>query len=105
MKQIKIPAEITLALNSKPIIKGKLSVLEGLFTPNKTSDNLFVPTGCITFIYNEVNFSFEAKNIGGKYFVQDYKNNVDYQKVISMIKLNETLAVNRETKSTARPKL
>lgn len=92
MKQVKIPASISLNIHPNISLTGKLSVYDGLFTPNNSEQTIFCSTGTLHCSYQNINFVFEVKNIGGKYFVNNYQNDFEYQKFTSLIRLeNETV--------------
>ncbi len=101
MKQVKIPASISLNIHPNISLIGKLSVYDGLFIPNNSEQTIFCSTGSIHCSYQNIDFIFQAKNIGGKYFVNNYQNDFEYQKFASLIRLeNETVK-----KETDMPKI
>lgn len=83
---------------------GLISIMDGLFKPlNK--EYFFVRNGSIDFEYDNKSYSFPFSNIGGKYFIQNYKTNPEYQRIANMITLNETLEVQQEKKITPKVKI
>ena len=70
-KQIKLSA--TLNFSQRFLLNGTLSVLEGLFTISKSEEYKFFKDGNIEFEYHGENFSFPIKNLGGKYFIKDFR--------------------------------
>jgi hypothetical protein len=85
-------------------LDGSISIMDGLFKPS-AKKYFFVAFGDIKFEYDGKEYSFPFTNLGGKYFVKDYKNNSDYQRIATIITLNETLEVQPEKKSNPKIKI
>jgi hypothetical protein len=102
-KLIKLPA--ILKIDDKKSINGTLSLHDGLFTAQNATDLVFATDGNIEFEYDNKSYSFAFKNLGGKYFVSNYKNDPQYQKILTLINLVETLATKDTKPSIARKKI
>ena len=86
-------------------IKGTICVKDGMFQFGNLNEKIFAYNAHIEFIFNEQKHSFKAKNIGGKYFVEDYKNDLYYQRFTVLATLNQVLANHEIKPQFARPKL
>lgn len=102
MKEIKITAYLC---NGEQKVKGTLSCEDGFFKTDNPKDNVFSFGGTIEFKYSETEYSFRYQNIGGKYFIRNHRNNLEYQKILSFITLNEELATKDSKPSVARRKI
>lgn len=76
-------------------LDGALSIMDGLFK-SSAKEYFFVASGNIDFEYDGKTYSFPLINLGGKYFIKDYKTNPDYQRIANLITLNETLEIQKE---------
>lgn len=103
MKNFELPAELVFNANKK--IKGKLSINDGLFKPKNPEEMVFSYKGTINFSYEGMNYSFDFKNLGGKYFVSDYQNNSEYQTLSTLINIQKTLIEHDTSHVTKKPKL
>lgn len=101
--RIKLPAK--LKFSDTFSIDGTLSVYDGMFTAKNPKDLVFAKSGTIEFEYDHQKYSFDIKNLGGRYFISNHKENPHYQKLITLINLSETLATNDTKTSVARIKI
>ncbi len=102
-KQIKLPAK--LKLSDTFFINGTLSVYDGMFTAQNPKDLVFANSGTIDFEYDDHKYSFSFKNLGGRYFVSNHKEDSQYQKLVTLINLNETLATKDMKPNVAKRKI
>lgn len=86
------------------ILDGSISIMDGLFKL-ASKEYLFLVDGTINFEYEGKFHSFPLTNIGGKYFVKNYRTDPTYQNVATMITLNETLEVQTEKKPSPKIKI
>lgn len=85
-------------------LDGSLSIMDGLFK-SSSKEYFFVGIGNIDFEYNGKTYSFPFTNLGGKYFVKDYRTNPDYQRIANLITLNETLEIQKEKAPSPKVKI
>jgi hypothetical protein len=86
------------------ILDGSISIMDGLFK-SAEKQYFFLSGGTIDFEYGGKSHSFPLTNLGGKYFIKDYRTNPEYQRVANMITLNETLEVKEEKKPSPKVKV
>ncbi len=102
-KPVKLPAQ--LRLNDTFKIDGTLSVLDGMFTFQNPKESVFAKDGTIEFEYDSQKYSFSFKNLGGKYFISNHKEDIHYQKLVTLINLAENLATKDIKPTAARRKI
>jgi hypothetical protein len=100
-KAINLKAQLK---SSNFVLDGTISIMDGLFK-SLEREYFFLGKGTIDFEYQGKMHSFEFTNLGGKYFVQNYKTNPDYQRVANMITLNETLTKQKDLNPNSKIKL
>lgn len=86
------------------VLNGTISIMDGLFK-SKETEYFFLGQGTIDFEYQDKLHSFEFTNLGGKYFIQNYRTNPDYQRVANMITLNETLITQKDLNPNPKVKI
>lgn len=102
LNTLKVPAHLKI----KDLkLNGSLSVRDGLFTFLHPKDSIFTYDAEIEFTYDNILYSFGAKNLGGKYFVKDHNDNLAYQQFVLKFTLDEVLEKHDKKPHSSKPKI